>query len=454
MKRILFTLVIIGMIVASCSWSEERETEQVVLGLDSRGVSNGEMESLMLLIFDSGKLGQIIDVGTAEREFGSITFSLMPGEYQLWAVANASDANLDASLGCSISEVKLKFIKSGDYYAGDSDFWTGTTKLTVANDGVNSATVALERRVAKLKATVTNIPDEVDNIYMRVSGTPTNEWLDGSKQGTKSDVGSEMDYDIGTGEATAEVLLFPAESVSLNIYYEIDNVVRMGTMSIETPLIANSVLSVGATFGLTEDFQLSFTTPVWGETTQLPDDFTLIGSETVVQDNRPVLGVPSSVNLISNGNFEYWTGGMADNWKFQDCQDSTVVRVDQGVLSESYALRVDGKTYLSQDIPVEERKGYMIQLNANCLNPDYKWKCTCAWYKTASTMVGADFNEGIQTKDYQYATDGWVDIFDSKYFRAPVGAKYLRIEFRGYSELSVGHGVIIDNFNVYEVIEE
>ncbi len=454
MKRVLFALAIIGMIVASCGWSEERGTEPVVLGLDSRGVSNGEMESLKLLIFDSGKLGQIIDVGTAERELGSMTFSLMPGEYQLWAVANVSDANLDASLGCSISEVKLKFIKSGDCYAGDSDFWTGSTTLSVTTNGVNSAKVTLERRVAKVKTTVTNIPEEVENIYMRVSGTPTNVTLDATKQGTKSDVGAEMDFDMGNGTATGEILLFPVESAELNIYYEIGGVVRMGTVKIDTPIVANSVLSIGATFGLTEDFNLSFTTPVWGETTELPDEFTFVGSETVVMDNGPVVGTPSSVNLVANGNFEYWTGGMADNWKFQDCQDSTVVRVDQGVLSESYALRVDGKTYFSQDIPVEERKGYMIQLNAKCLNPDYKWKCTCAWYKTASTMVGAEFNEGIQTKDYQYATDGWVDIFNSKYFRAPVGAKYLRIEFRGYSELSVGEGVIIDNFKVYEVMEE
>ena len=69
-------------------------------------------------------------------------------------------------------------------------------------------------------------------------------------------------------------------------------------------------------------------------------------------------------------------------------------------------------------------------------------------------MVGAEFNKDIQTDSYQGATDGWVDIFDSKYFRAPVGAKYLRIEFRGYSELGVGEGVMIDNLKVFKVIEE
>ncbi len=454
MKRILFALAIIGMVVASCNWNDDSGRERVTLGLDSRAVTNGEMQSLKLLIFDNGKLGQVIDVGQSDMELGVASFALMPGEYTLWAVANGADGNIEASLGSTLSEVKLKFTKSNNYYAGDCDFWTGSTTLSVTTNGVNSAKVTLERRVSKVKTTVTNIPEEVENIYMRVSGTPTNVTLDGTKQGTKSDVGAEMDFDMGNGTATGEILLFPAESAELNIYYEIGGVVRMGTVKIDTPIVANSVLSIGATFGLTEDFNLSFTTPVWGETTELPDEFTFVGSETVVMDNRPVVGTPSSVNLVANGNFEYWTGGMADNWKFQDCQDSTVVRVEQGALSESYALRVDGKTYLSQDIPVEERKGYMIQLNVKCLNPDYKWKCTCAWYKTASTMVGAEFNEGIQTKDYQYATDGWVDIFDSKYFRAPVGAKYLRIEFRGYSELSVGEGVIIDNFKVYEVIEE
>ncbi|MBP3420448.1 MAG: FimB/Mfa2 family fimbrial subunit [Marinifilaceae bacterium] len=454
MKRFLLTIMAIGLIAVSCNWNDEGANKQVTLAVDSRGVANGEMSSLKLLIFDSGKLGQIIDVGTAERELGSITFSLMPGEYQLWAVANAAEANLDASLGSSLSEVKLKFIKNGDYYSGDCDFWSGSTKLTVTTDGVNSSVVSLERRVAKLKTTVTNIPEEIDDIYIRVSGTPTNVTLDGSKQGTKSEVGCELDYDIDKGVATAEVLLFPVESATLNIYYEIEGVVRMGTMSIDTMLSANSIVSVGATFGLTEEFKLSFTTPVWGETTQLPDDFTLIGSEVIVQDNRPVVGTPSGVNLVSNGSFENWTDGMADNWKFQDCQDSTVVRVEQGVLSEYYALRVDGKTYLSQDIAVEERKGYMIQLNANCLNPDYKWKCTCAWYKTASTMLGASYNVGIQTENYQGATDGWVDIFDSQYFRAPVGAKYLRIEFRGYSELDSGEGVLLDDFKVYEIVEK
>lgn len=454
MKRLLFTMMIIGMIIASCNWNDERGKESVTVALDSRGITNGEVSSLRLLIFDSGRLGQIINLSTTEMNVGTATLSLMPGEYQLWAVANATESNIDASLGCELSDVKLKFAKSGDFYSGTSDFWTGTTTLSVTSGGGNRATVALERRVAKVKVTVSDIPEEIQNIYMRVAGTPTNVTITGTKQGTKSDVGAEMNFNAIEGVALGEVLLFPAESADLNIYYEIGGVIRMGTIRIDTPLLANSIVQVGAKFGLTEDFQLSFTTPVWGETTELPDEYTFVGSETIVQDNRPVIGTPGNVNLVVNGDFENWTDGVADKWEFQDCQDSTVVRVEQGVLSNRYALRVDGKTYLSQDIPVEERKGYMIQLNANCLNPNYKWKCTCAWYKTASTMLGASYNVGIQTENYQGATEGWVDIFNSEFFRAPVGAKYLRIEFRGYSELSVGHGVILDNFKVYEVIEE
>ena len=52
----------------------------------------------------------------------------------------------------------------------------------------------MERRVAKVKVTVSDIPEEVQNIYMRVAGTPTNVTITGTKQGTKSDVGAEMNF--------------------------------------------------------------------------------------------------------------------------------------------------------------------------------------------------------------------------------------------------------------------
>ena len=454
MKRLLLLMLVIGMVATSCSWNNDHGSEQVAIAVDSRSVGSNGVKSLQLLIFDSGKLGQIITLTDSELVAGVVNFALMPGEYSLWAVANAESGNLEADLGASISEVKLKFLKSGDFYSGSCDFLVGKTQINVTKSGINSATVQLERVVARLNVSITDIPEEVEDIYMSVSGTITNMVIDGSKKGTKSEVGGVIEFDKMLGTATGQVLLFPFESASLNIYYEIGGVIRMGTINIDSPLTANSILSVGASFGLTEDFKLSFTAPVWGEVSHLPDDFVFVGSETVVKDNRPVAGVVDCENLIQNGDFETWSGNMPASWIFQDCQDSTVVKVTNGALSGKSALRMDGKTYLSQDIPVEARKGYMLQLNAKCLNPNYKWKCTCGWYKTSSTMVGAEFNKEIQTDSYQGATDGWVDIFDSKYFRAPVGAKYLRIEFRGYSELGVGEGVMIDNLKVFKVIEE
>ncbi len=459
MKRVFFlALMALGM-ASSCNWDASGYGEKASITLTSRVSTDGEdgeISSLKMFLFnaDNKKLGDVVTISSSEYKTGRVTVTLMPGDYELWAVANAPDENLTYSLGDALTDVTLKWVKSGDRYMGVYDFMTGSTDISVVQEGTNNGDILLERRVAKLKVYISDIPADIDDIYVEITGTHISENLKNTKQGSNSAVGCDMEYDKTTGSAYAELYVFPTtSSTTLNIYFERDYITRMASFTLADALTANSVTAIRSGYGVLEDFSLDFSSPDWDKEVELTDDFTFTDNAEIVEDNRPVNGTPTGENLMENGDFELWSGDLPDGWVSQYSGECDVVKVSSPVLSGSNAALLQGHTYLSYDIPVEARSAYQLKLMAYCDDPNYKWKCACAWYKTASTMLGSSYNEDIQT-GYLYDTDGWLDIFDSGSFRAPVGAKYLRVEFRGYSDYDASTGVYLDNLQVYLVKEE
>jgi hypothetical protein len=186
-------------------------------------------------------------------------------------------------------------------------------------------------------------------------------------------------------------------------------------------------------------------------------NFEMLDSDEVIADNRPANGEPVGDNLLTNGGFESWTEGMPASWGLNKEGKNNVITqntVSEHLATGNSSVRLAHQTYFYQDIPVEERKCYQIKLKAKSTATSYKWRVHCTWRDTPSKQLPADLSEAIQTKEMG-KTEGWQEIFSpNDKFRAPVGARILRIEVRTYSPTGnstpgAEEGVYLDDCKVY-----
>ena len=157
--------------------------------------------------------------------------------------------------------------------------------------------------------------------------------------------------------------------------------------------------------------------------------------------------------MLVNGDFEAWAAGALapDGWfLYRDGRDSAVVGVTGGeVFSGERAVRLEGRTYLYQDVAVEAGEWYAIRVRVNAPGDEVRWRCFCSWRRSKSEALGPEYNAEIRTLDFQERTDGWVEVFPGKVFQAPAEARWLRVELRTYGkEWVYGEGVYLDDCSV------
>ena len=154
-------------------------------------------------------------------------------------------------------------------------------------------------------------------------------------------------------------------------------------------------------------------------------------------------GVGNGVNLIQNGDFE---GGVTEeipeHWKLDaNGTDKKSVVVDAPVYQGNKAVRLEGKTYLYQDVPVSEGRCYQLRMYVRADVAEVKWRVWCTWMAGNRNLA----SEEIRSSAYGYQTEGYVDVFRNGIFRAPAGTTKLRMEVRTYmSSWTGGTGLYVD----------
>lgn len=359
-----------------------------------------------------------------ELNENTITANLPLGKYKIALVANApNEEEITFKLGESLENVLLHLSGKENETREAPDFLTALQSVSITENGNPIPPVRLSRRVGMLRITLNNIPAEAHDMNIELSFVPSALPLTGSGSNTFGKITRPVE--VLHDRITTDLFTFPTRKgeANLSVNYREEGKQKQKQLPLNESIDTNTIVH------LTADFQ---TLPEGG-----------------MHGN--------GINLLENGDFEQWShpDQEPDYWKFyKDGKDSTVVKVSgTWVHSGKQAARLEGKTYLYQDVPVKEGQRYEIKMHVNSPSPDFPWKYYCYWRKNASTALPSEENKPIQAQSYLKQTEGWVNVFNGRIFPAPVGAKYLRVEIRTYGkEITPGEGVYIDDWSV-ELVE-
>ena len=190
---------------------------------------------------------------------------------------------------------------------------------------------------------------------------------------------------------------------------------------------------------------------------------TLLGyadwDETILQEadwevdkpQGPCTGVGNGTNLVLNGSFESdFIDDLPDHWNADvSSKEYTprIVSVTSPTQEGSKAVRIEGKTYLYQDIPVTGGQCYQLKMYVNAPAHEVKWRSWCTWMKGSKNLP----SDALHSPSYQYETSGYIDAYAGKVFRAPADATKLRVEIRNYMDPVEGKGLYVDAIRVEAV---
>ncbi len=384
-------------------------------------------------------------VGTAGDQFN---LELPAGTYTGFCMVNVDDkAVREYSKTKTPLQIFIKLKKTEEGYCETKDYLLGQTDFTILEDQQEAVVFDLERKVARLRVIVENVPPEMNNLMLHISSIPEKMNLYGEYTESEQTVVKRAEP-AQNGISTTSVLLFPArESCGLFFSY------KMGATSYTTSvhqlsaLQANRITEIRAVLGQPgegdfSDFQVNI--KGW-------DEDVIYDKDWYIDIPAACKGEGNGVNLVKNGGFEEgkWAG-LPLGWSLgAGGTDRQAIRVNSPVLEGKKAVCLEGKTYLYQDVPVRGDACYQFQMYANSVSEEVKWRWWCTWMSGTTSLPSED----IRTSDYYYQTQGYVDVFRKQVFRSPATANKLRVEIRTYTPTLVsGIGLYVDGVSV-ELVE-
>lgn len=434
--------------------------------IEGNDLSSSSLSRLRIVALDeTPAVFRIFSFDPGELTSGECSVVLPIGRYTLAFIANGEgDAEVSCDIGDTPGDIAMKLVKSGDNYLAASDFLTATGSVHLTRDNTPAPlAIDLERRIGKIRLDLTELPNTIDSMKLELRQAPTTLTFEGKTSGTATII-ADMEFQPGGNTASGEVLSFPlAENKGeIGVLYTIDQVTYRGSLGLSPALSANRVISVSGSYTPSETQPARFTITDWEGEVIDGGHFLISDSDEIVRDDRPITGSPSGSNLIGNGGFETWESSPLhpSGWVFDNAgTHATVTRNTHTdyLLQGSASARLEQSTYLYQNVPVTEGACYQIRLKVNANTSAYKWKVNCTWRKSAaassSGLLSTAYNSLIQTGQLG-ATEGWVEPFgENNRFRAPYGAKFLRIEVRTYSignnVLADDEGIFLDDLEVY-----
>ncbi|MDR0765751.1 MAG: FimB/Mfa2 family fimbrial subunit [Odoribacteraceae bacterium] len=456
-------LAVLALFVISCNEQEPLEGKETRILLEAFELESGEtllsgLTSLRVIVLQDAVVARYFYFPATSSPGNGVTVNLPVGKYELLFIANGpGEKEVTCNIGDPLEKITLNLLKEGDAYREAPDFLTASKQVNVTMNKDAAITVPLARRVGKIRVTLTNLPPGIDSLAIELANAPASIPAGGKATGTGARVVKRVDYTRGSPSATAEIMTFPvaAGKAEIGVLYSIGPVTYRGFMKLSPAIEDNRVVAVAGKYLPTSPLGFAFSLQSWDEANVINGGSLELGDlDEVAADNTPAAGVPTGGNLLANAGFETWSADtLPAGWKYNRDGVNATARASVARVAEGKrACLLEPRSYIYQDVAVTERRCYRLRARVNSNTDAYKWRVFCTWRKTASSALPAAASAAIQTAEAG-ATDGWIDVFGNENkFRAPVGAKILRVEVRAYTAgdhaLLANEGLCIDDLDV------
>lgn len=447
MERMIFLGLL--LLVVACqhepeAWTDKTQEKEVsVLVRAGNGIGIlSEAPEYQLYVYDAEKSEtEFYEIAADAGEGHSFSCKLAPGSYIGFCLVNAGDRTLwEYDRTEAPSRIFLQLKKEGEIYLEAGDYLLGRQDFTVKEEEGDPVVFYLQRKVAQLGVQVENIPAGLSDLTLHVSSVPQKMNLLGEYSQETRTITKTLGIPVD-GISVTRLLAFPtSEPAGLALSYRIGNTSYTTAQHRIQPLEANRVTEIKAVFASSDaggsvDFQTE--KGAWDGTVIQEEDWFLELPPEVCE------GEGNGRNEVVNGGFEEeMTDGVPAGWKLAaEGTDKKVVGVTTPVQEGRKAVRLEGKTYLYQDITVTGGKCYQLRLYAGTESAEVKWRYWGTWMNGSKNLP----SDELRTTSYLYQTEGYTDVYQNGIFRAPEEATKLRIEIRTYAAVwTAGVGLYVD----------
>lgn len=451
MKRILFVMAF--FLAASChhhidKWPSDGDKQDVAMYVRTRSLTgiSSPPSAYQLFVYDkqAGKTFRY-DVTPEKNDQTQLRIKLLPGTYTGYCLTNAAgDEFWEYAENKQPEQIYLKAQKTKNGTEEAADHLAGQCDFTVTGDNNNSAVFELSRKVGMLKITIENIPAWLTDLRVNLSHIPQKMNLTGSYTGEYT-ISKKVTLPDNKGVSETNLLVFPPLTQSY-ITLSSEAMVFITPEHPISSILANHVTQIKATFLNDQnlpDVDISTHLVEWDD--QIIEE---PGWEIELPDG-PCEGNGDGHNLVANSGFEEgFTENIPTGWKLDNSgATKRVVEVNTPIYAGTHAVRLEGKTYLYQDIPISGGKCYQFKAQVNAPSENIKWRYWCTWMNGSTSLP----SEAIRVSSYRNQTEGYTDAFEGKIFRAPANANKLRVEFRTYMDPISGEGLYIDEVSIEKV---
>lgn len=371
--------------------------------------------------------------------------SIYPGTYIGYCVTNAENEEYwDYEKASPPEEIYLKSQTDG----GSNDHLLGHCPLQISAGATNSFTFDMQRKVGKLQVIVENIPEWLTDLKIELNNIPTKISLTGEAD-TRTHTVSCQAFSPVNGMSVTDILVFPPTNGK-------QSTLRLSSKAHAysseahpiNEIIANKITRINIIFKDLPDINIiDFATSIveWDKDTIKEENWELPPPAPEI----PGTGTGDGINLMANASFEEaFVNNLPPNWKLDPGGANKQVFHDKTLPHEgSCAVRLEGKTYLYQDIAISGGQCYQLKMFVNAPAANIKWRYWCTWMQGSTALNTA--SAALHPSPFQYQTNGYIDALNGQIFRAPTEATKLRMEIRTYTDpLVAGEGLLVDDVSV------
>ncbi len=373
---------------------------------------------------------------------------LLPGNYTGYCLTGGEEEDswiFEENL--PPEKIFLKAQKNSKSHNEAKDHLLGTQEFSVNETNEVPVIFDLNRKVGMLRVRIENIPEWMTDLQINLSNIPKQMNLSGEYSGNYTVTKNITIPENGVSET--DLLVFPPQGNDQAILTLFSNSLVFITPEHPIESIqANQITEIKAVFQeAATPYQVNFTNRLveWETPVNREEDWKIDPPE------KACTGTGNGTELVLNGSFEekffenipaYWILDAAAKE-----YPRTAISVTSPVQEGNKAVLIEGKTYIYQDIPIVGGKCYQLHLYINAPHSDARWKCYSTWRKGSTSLS----SNQLQSSVYEGKTNGYINFYENKIFRAPSDANKLRIEIRNYNDPVSGQGIYIDAVSVQAI---
>ena len=451
MKRMIIFLTVI--VVGACHrqmepWPSDSDKQNVAMYVRTPNLLGitASPAVYQVFIYDPQSQETIRYQVNPDQTSNQLQLKLFPGSYQGFCITHAeADEFWEFSENSTPEAIFLKSQKTKNGGETAGDHLLGQTQVEVVEGGENKAIFELNRKVGMLRVIIENVPEWLNDLQINLANLPTKMSLSGKYSTEKYTVSTPISLPDQNGLSSTDLLVFPPQDKSLLTLSSASQNFITSEHPIEQ-ISANQITEIKAIFRVPSgSTEVNFTTNLidWEEQIQHEDDWPIDIPE------GPCQGEGNGNNLVANPGFEEtWADNLPASWKLNASgSDKRIVEVTNPVAEGQKAIRLEGKTYLYQDIPVNGGQCYQLKMYVNAPTSNVKWRYWCTWMNGSTDIKMGE----LHPTNYNYQTAGYIDAFDGLVVRAPSNATKLRLEIRNYMTLQLDEGLYVDKVSVEKI---